>query len=270
MNRNSLLLFVFLFWPMLLCAQVRNTPATRYFGLGSGLYHSASADAIYSPLVYQGKAAFFGLHFGKTRQRYENHTRLLFSMVNREAPTLTGLQISYPANHYQVVRQSFLFESMDYYNYRLSEDGCSCTPHLYLSGLWLTTINITTNAGGVPELIQTAIAPGLVFSYGPGNIRFSSGLHYQLITLAVRNNYSQSRAQTYERLSKFDFVKDNARLQFPGTLLGLYSNTRIAYNPGRRWEFQAGYDFRIIRNQRAVLLQSTSGIYSIGITRYIN
>ena len=247
-----------------LFANQHDEEVNRTFGLKTGLYRMASIDKLYSPFKYEGSAPFYGLSFGKEKPMRSNETILSFSNIKRNALSLEGIPNSYELGHYQLMKNSFVFEAMDYYRFQFILEGLH-NLQFYFSGLWFTTVNITTNAMGLPEQIQTGIAPGIMVRKLLGKHTFKAELNAPLLGLTVRNNYSMSMAQTYEKLSKIAYIKQNLLLQSPFSNQALFADFSYRFTCNKHFVLAAGYHFRYQNNHKPISLTSTVGIYSVSL-----
>lgn len=237
---------------------------SKHFAVKVGVYNLASIDNIYSPFIYSGKSFVLGMGWGKEKKGRSFETDLSFSNIQRKATSLEGIPNSYEDGHYHIVRNSFVLEVMDYYRFLIT-DMEQKKLQIFFSGLWFTTVNLTTNASGVPELIQSGIAPGIFVRYKAGRHRLRAELHLPIVAWTVRNNYSMSSAQIYEKLSKFDFILQNSMLQTPISNPGIYTNFAYEYFLAKKFSIKANYSFKYIYNSKPQTLKSVSGIYSVSL-----
>jgi hypothetical protein len=246
-----------------LWASTDNLQKHKIFGIRSGIYNMSSLDDLYSPFNYSGNALFLGVHFGTERPDRNKETRLVFSNIRRDALSMTGIPSAYDANHSLLVKQSFIFEAMDFFRFLIYDPGQDL--RIYFSALWFTTVNITTNAMGLPELIQSGIAPGVMLRKNAGKHMFRTEIHAPLLALTVRNNYGMSSPQTFEDFSRFAFIFDNLLLQSCFSAPGIYADISYGFRLNPALRIDANYHFRYFQNSKPITLRSTSGIYSLSL-----
>ena len=259
---SSLILIVILALSFELKANPDSIAVLKTFALKAGIYNMASIDKTYSPFIYDGQSIVFGIGWGKEMPKRSRHTLMHYSYIKRNALSLNKIPVSYPADHFLVVRNSFIFEVMDYFRYMiydLPEHGFD----IKFSGLWFTTINVISNSGGVPELIQSGLAPGFMLRKQSGRHIFKSEVHTPLIAWTVRNNYSMSMPQTYEKLSKLAFIRQNMMLQTLISNPGVLAAFTYSYRLSNSFTVEGNYFFRYHINRKPHDLQSASGIYTI-------
>lgn len=264
---NSLIkpiLLALLLFPFLISrAENSSSPVSSFVGIKAGYRTMASMDKLYSPFVYSGHSAVFGMGWGKEKHKLSLETDIHFSNTARTTHSLEGIQQSYEQGHFLLAKNSFLLDVNDYYRFRLTDMHRDL--QIYFSGLWFTSVNITTNANGLPELIQSGLAPGIMVRSTPGNHHFRAELHVPLVAWTVRNHYSLSAPQTYEKLSKFDYILRNSQIQTPVSNPALFATFSYGYSFSKKISARAGYNFRYLHNRTPLLLQSVSGVYSISI-----
>jgi hypothetical protein len=232
--------------------------------LKTGLYNMASIDKLYSPFSYSGKSGAFGLGWGRVEPKRSSETSILFSSIRREAVSLRGLPDSYPDDHYLIAKNSFIFDVMDYYRFLIQHNQKN-QMQIYFSGLWSTFGNISTNSMGVPELIQSSLAPGIMLSKKTDKHTFEVEFNIQLITLSVRNNYAMSMEQTYEELNKFNFIGKNIRIQTPISNPAFLVDLSYMFSMSKSFSLKGNYMFRYFKNNKPQSLEQVSGIYTISI-----
>jgi hypothetical protein len=186
-------------------------------------------------------------------------------MIDRLPVSLKLTDNIVASNARERVLNSFLLEFFDTYQFPIKLTGADFL-RFWITGTWLTTINITSNSNGVPELIQSGLAPGAFLETNFPKHNFHCQLSVPIISWTVRNNYSQSMTQNYEQLDKFYFVRMNDQLQFPNTLVAVYSNVGYDFSISKRFNLECNYDFRYMYNSSPRKLESVSGIYTLGLT----
>ena len=239
-------------------------PVKRYFALRTGVYSMASIDRLYSPFIYCGQAAVLGLNFGREKAERSYETQLHFTNINRPALSLNEISLSYPPEHYQVMKNSFLFEVLDYFRYHIRHSMDEYF-QLYFSGLLFTTVNITTNAMGMPELIQFGLAPGLMIRKYHEKHTFKAEINTPLLTWTVRNNYSMSMPQTFENNMILLFIAQNMMFQTPVSNLAVFADLSYAFRINDSFALRGNYHFRYLNNNKPLDLKSVSGIYALTI-----
>ncbi|MDZ7797909.1 MAG: hypothetical protein U5N56_13145 [Candidatus Marinimicrobia bacterium] len=235
----------------------------KILGIRTGIYNLSSLDNLYSPFNYSGKALVLGLHFGTERPDRNKETRLVFSNINRDALSMAGIPSTYDPNHYLLLKNSFIFEAMDYFRFLIYDPGQDL--RFYFSALWFTTVNITTNVMGLPELVQSGIAPGVMIRKNAGRHTFRTEIHTPLLAWTVRNNYGMSSPQTFEEFSKFAFIFQNSMLQSCFSAPGIYADISYGFRLNKAFRIDANYHFRYFQNSKPITLRSTSGMYSLSI-----
>lgn len=245
-------------------ANADSISTNKYFGFKAGVYNLASIDMLYSPFSYSGKSTVFGLERGSEKSNRSFETNILLSNIQRRALSLDGVLSPYEQGHSHLVKNSFILEVMDYFRF-LMKDFQEEKLQIYFSGLWFTSVNIITNASGVPELLQSGIAPGIMIRSKIKNHSFKTEIHSPLFAFTVRNNYSISSAQIYEKLSKFDFILQNLKFQTPFTNRCFYSNFSYEYRFAKKFGMRANYNLKYMHNNEPQTLKSISGIYSISL-----
>jgi hypothetical protein len=163
------------------------------------------------------------------------------------------------------ILKSFLFEAIYSYQYPVNLQ-LGDNLKFFVTGDWITTVNITTNSFGVPELIRTGISPGALFEGSFNKHTFSGRFSIPVMSWTVRNNYSQSMTQNYEVLDKFAFVKQNDQLQFPNTLMEIDAEFEYIFAISKRFDIGIEYDFRYMYNASPRRLESATGIYAVALT----
>lgn len=170
---------------------------------------------------------------------------------------------TYPENHYLLKKQSLLLAANTHFQYRISPDDCGNV--LIVSGLWYTGINITTNAMGAPELVQSGIAPGIAFEKLLRQHRLGVEGHVSLLSVNLRNHYSLSLAQTYERLQKSEFVSLNIQLQTPMSALKIFLSPSYAYPLSENLLLGVDYHSSFTRNTLPAKLASKETLFTINL-----
>jgi hypothetical protein len=233
--------------------------------LNAGYYNLGSIDEIYSYNRYSGSNVCFGLKYYTSKGVARDFTSFRYAMVNRTPASLViDKNLAGPDSRERALN-SFLFEAIYSYQYPLNLH-LGDNMKFFVTGDWITTVNITTNSFGVPELVRSGISPGALFETNFKRHTLSARASFPVISWTVRNNYSQSMAQTYESLNKFTFIKQNNQLQFPNSLLEVDAEIEYSYDLSKHFIIGCEYDFRYMYNSSPRKLQSATGIYSAGVT----
>jgi hypothetical protein len=233
--------------------------------LNAGYYNLGSVDEIYSNNLYSGSDICYGVRYTHGKESVRQIFSMRFSMIERRPGSLKLNDKIVAIDARERVLHSFLFEAFDTYQFPIKLKGADFL-RFWVTGTWLTTVNITTNSNGVPELIQSGLAPGAFLETNFPRHNFHCQLAIPIISWTVRNNYSQSMTQNYEKLDKFYFIRMNDQLQLPNTLLSVYSNVGYDFSISKRFKMECSYDFRYMYNSSPRKLESVSGIYTLGLT----
>jgi hypothetical protein len=233
--------------------------------LNAGYYNLGSIDEIYSYNLYSGSDFCYGVKYTRGKKPVRQILSMRFSMIDRYPGSLKLSDNIVASDARERCLHSFLFEAFDTYQFPVNLKGVDFL-RFWVTGTWLTTVNITTNSNGVPELIQSGLAPGAFLETNFSRHNFHCQLSIPIISWTVRNNYSQSMTQNYEKLDKFYFVRMNDQLQFPNSLIAVYSNVGYDFSISKRFKLECGYDFRYMYNSSPRKLELVSGIYTLGLT----
>ena len=233
--------------------------------LNAGYYNLGSVDEIYSYNLYSGSDICYGITYTHGKKPVRQILTMRFSMIKRHPGSLILSDNIFANDSRERYLNSFLFEVFDTYQFPISLKGADFL-RFWVTGTWLTSVNLTTNSNSVPELIQSGLAPGAFLETNFPRHNFHCQLSVPIISWTIRNNYSQSMTQNYEKLDKFYFIKMNDQLQFPNTLLAVYSNIGYDFSISRKFKLGYNYDFRYIYNSSPRKLKSVSGIYTLGLT----
>jgi hypothetical protein len=233
--------------------------------LNAGYYNMGSVDEIYSYNLYSGSDICYGLRYSYGKNSLRKQLSFRFSMIERSPGTLTLTDKIVAVDARERVLNSFLFEAFDTYRFPIELKGADFL-RFWVTGTWMTTVNISSNSYGIPELIQSGLAPGAFLETTFPKHNIHGQLWMPIISWTVRNNYSQSMTQNYESLSKFAFVLQNSQLQFPNTLLAVFSEIGYDFAVSKRLNLGCDYNFRYMNNSSPRKLESISGIYSFGLT----
>jgi hypothetical protein len=233
--------------------------------LNTGYYNMGSIDEIYSYNRYSGSNLCYGLKYYYGKGPAREFTALRFATIDRTPGTLAIDKNLVGENARERVLNSFLFEGIYSYQYPI-DLHMGRHFNFFVTGDWITTVNITSNSYGVPELIRTGISPGAMLEANFKRHTFNGRFSIPVISWTVRNGYSQSMTQNYESLDKFAFVKQNDQLQFPNTLMEIDAEIEYNFNLSKRFNIGCEYDFRYMYNSSPRKLESATGIYSVGLT----
>jgi hypothetical protein len=230
-----------------------------------GYYNLGSIDEIYSYNKYSGNNVCYGLKYYSGKEPAREFTSFRFAMVDRKPGSLVIDKNLVGETDRARVLNSFLFEAIYSYQYPINLH-LSDNFKFFVTGDWITTVNITTNSFGVPELIRSGISPGAMLEANIKRHYLSGRFSIPIISWTVRNNYSQSMTQNYESLDKFAFIKQNDQLQFPNTLMEIDAEIEYCFNLSKRFNIGCEYDFRYMYNSSPRQLESITGIYTVGLT----
>jgi hypothetical protein len=233
-------------------------------GLNTGLYNFGSIDELYSFARYSGQGMCYGLKLWDGHTNKNHLLSLRYAMIQRH-PNGLHLDPKYFANtDPNLVKNSFMFEAIDHYRY-LIKSVSNQYIKLYGEGVWATSVNITTNANSLPELIQSGVGAGLYATAAYKKHLLSGEIHVPLITWTVRNSYSMSMTQNYEKLSKLAFIRQNDQLQFPNSLLALNTSLEYEYAISKLLSISGEYNLRLMLNTSPRTLRSVNSIYSLNL-----
>jgi hypothetical protein len=233
--------------------------------LNAGYYNLGSVDDIYSYNLYSGGDICYGIKYIYGRKPVRESLSMRFSLIDRRPVSLNLDKNIVGENARERILNSFLYEAINTYQFPIELKGADFL-RFWVTGTWLTTVNITTNSDGVPELIQSGLAPGAFLETNFPQHNFYCQLYVPIISWTVRNNYSKSLTQNYESYSKFAFVLRNSQLQFPNSLLSVFTELGYDFNISKKLKMGFEYNFRYMYNSSPRKLESVSGIYSFGLT----
>lgn len=266
-NFNTLFLIcLFTFCSIPLFSNELSVDSTKYNKIEANVsyYNLGSVDELYSYSIYSGSGLAYGLKYMNGNQKKNHQLTLRYAMIDR-TPKSLNLDVNLFSDGDPICgKNSLIFEAFDSYRFLL-EEASSNVLRLYATGTWLTTINITTNANSLPELIQSGLAAGLYSEANIKNHRFKAELFVPFVSWTVRNSYSLSMTQNYEKMSNFAFIKQNSQIQFPNSLLAVYSTFGYGYAFSKHFSVEGEYNFRYMLNTSPRPLKSVSGIYSFGL-----
>lgn len=247
-------------------AKPQQPDSLKYFKLGinSGLYNLGSIDELYSPYLYSGKAVSYGLKMMDGNNRKNHQLEFRYAFINRTPKNININPALFPERDFQVMKESFIFEAVDQYRYLITKWSTN-KQKIYLTGTWQTMVNINTNANSLPELIQTGLGAGIYTTRQFNKHKVVASFSVPLIALTVRNNYSLSMTQDYEKLSEMAFIKQNAQIQSLHNLWSVDAGINYTYQFSNKFSAEANYLFRYINNSSPRPLRSTSGIYTLGL-----
>lgn len=236
----------------------------RKIGINSGLFNYASIDELYSPAIFTGKAPVYGFKFLNGKENKHHQLSLRLSILERTRKSIRFSTSYFSNGDFNIVKNGFFFESVDNYRFLIPRISGSAFK-VFFDGTWLTTVNIITNANGLPELIQSGLAAGAFAEKTFKNHHFKASVSVPVIAWTVRNNYSMSRTQNYEKLSKLAFIVHNSQLQFLNTLMAMNTSLEYEYFISKRFSIEGEYNFRYMRNTSPRQLDAVTGIYSINL-----
>ncbi len=267
MKRHSsiLLCLIFLLLQSNLTAATSedSIPRVHTAGIQSGLYVLASVDELYSPYNFSGKSIFYGAFWDIQKKNYKHSLKVVYTRPDRFPKSVNLNPDFFAPDDFLCVKKSFVFEVHDHYRFRINT---SATGPLgkWVAGAWVTTANITTNAYGLPELVQSSIEGGICADYRIKHHSFSAEASIPLAAWALRNCYSLSMTQNYEEIDRWAFVKRNSRFQLPNTLQGFSLSAGYRWQCNKHMVVTADYLFRYGINRLPRPLRSVTGIYSLG------
>lgn len=236
----------------------------RKLGLNTGYYNAGTIDELYSPFLYSGSNVSFGLKFIKEKEKRKDQFSFRFAQIKMTPENLVVNPDYFSENDMAMQKDILLLEFFDTYRFLLSEKG-SRFIDFYLTGRWFSTVNLMTNYYILPELIQSGLGAGIYIEKNIKRHCIKAELNVPVLTLTVRNNYSQSDAQDYEDYNEFTFIFKNMQIQLPYNLLAVYSNIGYEYNISNHFTVEAEYYFNCMLNTSPRPLKSVSGIYSLGL-----
>lgn len=234
----------------------------RKIGLNSGLYNYASIDELYSPAIFAGKGPAYGFKFLNGNEKKHHQLSLRLAFIERNRKSISFGTAYFSPTDFNIVKNGLFFESVDNYRF-LIPDISGTTFKVFAEGTWLTTVNVTTSAGSLPELIQSGLAAGAFAEKKIKRHRLKAALSVPVITWTVRNNYSMSLTQNYEKLSKLAFIVHNSQLQFLNTLMAMNTCLEYEYNISKNFSIEGEYNFRYMNNTSPRQLKAVTGIYSV-------
>jgi hypothetical protein len=243
----------------------RNPKNDKKIQLNAGYYNLGSIDEIYSYNCYSGSNLCYGLKYYYGKGPAREFTAFRFATINRTPGSLTIDKNVVGENARERVLNSIIFDAIYSCQYPINLQLGSHFS-FFVTGDWITTINITSNSYGAPELIRTGISPGAMLEANLKKHTFSGRFSVPFISWTIRNNYSQSMTQNYESLNKLAFVKQNDQLQFPNTLMEIDTEFEYNFNLSKHFNIGCEYDFRYMYNSSPRKLESVTGIYSLGLT----
>lgn len=236
----------------------------RKIGLNAGYYNAGTIDEIYSPFLYSGSNYSLGLKFIKEKEKRKDQFSFRFAQIKMKPENLVINMDYFSENEMAVQKDILMLEFFDTYRFLLSEKNARFVD-FYVTGRWFTTVNLMTNYFILPELIQSGLGAGIYIEKNIKNHRLRAELSVPVVTLTIRNNYSQSDIQDYEDVNELDFLIKNLQIQLPYNLLAAYSNLGYEYNVSKHFTVEAEYYFNCMLNTSPRPLRSVSGIYSLGL-----
>ncbi|HNW49557.1 MAG TPA: hypothetical protein PKH79_00660 [Prolixibacteraceae bacterium] len=233
--------------------------------ISAGYYNLGSVDEIYSDHLYSGHDICYGLKYYYGKGAAREFTSLRMAMVDRTPHSLVLDDNTYGESDRARILNSFLFEAIYSYQYPIRLQGAEHLK-LFVTGDWITTVNLTTNSYGVPELVRSGISPGVQLEANFNRHILNGRFYFPLVSWTVRNNYSQSMTQNYESLDKLYFVRKNDQLQFLNTLQEICAELEYRLILSDRFDIGCEYDFRYMHNSSPRELRSATGIYTAYVT----
>ncbi len=233
-------------------------------GINAGYYNVGTIDELYSQFLYSGANISGGLKYIKEKEKRKDQFSFRFSQIQMTPENLIVDPDYFSKNEMVLQKDILMLEFFDTYRFLLSEKGKNFFD-FYLTGRWFTTVNLMTNYFILPELIQTGLGAGIYIGKNIKKHCFRAELSVPVLTLTIRNNYSQSEAQDYEDYNEVGFLINNIQIQLPYNLLAVYSNLGYEYNISKHFTIEAEYYFNCMLNTSPRPLRSVSGIYSLGL-----
>lgn len=249
----------------LLASEPDTSKYPKQLQVNAGYYNLGSIDEIYSYNLYSGSDFCSGLKYTYGKRPVRQIISIRFSTINRRPHSLTLDENLVDSDARERILNSFLAEAFYTCQYPIELKGADYL-RFWVTGTWLTTVNITSNSYGTPELVQSGLAPGAFLETNFKRHNFHYQLSIPIVSWTLRNSYSQSMTQNFEKINTFDFIRTNDQLQFPNTLLAVYSNIGYVFTLSNRFNIECEYDFRYTYNSSPRKLESVSGIYSFGLT----
>jgi hypothetical protein len=237
----------------------------RTISLQTGYINYGSIDELYSTDIYSGGGMLWSIGFEKKKKVY-SRTGFNFSLFNRYPKnTLIDDRVA-PENHRFKVINHLHLDISDRYFFPIKIQ--SERIELYALLQWFTSIDIIRNQSMMPELLLSSLAPGVFAEYSYGKHSIDASAATSLISYTCRSNYSNFLVQDYEKLSIWEFVKVNSRIQSPFSFRTLLLQFDYKYSLSPRWSVKTGYSFRYMHNDIPRTLKVVTGIYrtSFGYT----
>lgn len=249
----------------LLASEPDSSKYPKQLQVNAGYYNLGSIDEIYSYNLYSGSNYCYGLKYTYGKRPVRQIISIRFSTINRRPRSLILAENLVASDARERILNSFLADALYTCQFPVELKGFD-NLRFWVTGTWLTTVNITLNSYGTPELVQSGLAPGAFLETNFKRHNFHCQLSVPIISWTLRSNYSQSMTQDFEKINTFIFIRSNDQLQFPNTLLALYCNIGYDFSLTNRFNLVCEYDFRYIYNSSPRKLESVSGIYSVGLT----
>lgn len=249
----------------LLASKSDTSKYPKQLQVNAGYYNLGSIDEIYSYNLYSGSDFCYGLKYTYGKRPVRQIISIHFSTINRRPHSLILAENLVASDARERILNSFVADAFYTCQFPIELKGADYL-RFWVTGTWLTTFNITLNSYGTPELVQSGLAPGAFLETNFKRHNFHCQLSVPIISWTLRNSYSQSMTQNFEKINTFNFIRSNDQLQFPNTLLAVYSNIGYVFSLSSRFNIECEYDFRYIYNSSPRKLESVSGIYSFGLT----
>lgn len=238
-----------------------NDSTKRHFevSLIGGVWNLASIDEMYSFQKFHGNHLFGGLSLGIINEKSRHLISFQYSEIKRKCDHLIysdGLL----EQRYHAMNSMML--DIDYSYLRRIRAGDLT---LFATISWMNSFNYTVNEDD-PEVFLSSVAPGIALQYKLKKHVFWFDCSVPVISLAIRDPYYASEAQTDEGYDELEYLMDNLRLESFGDLTVLNAKLHYQYPLSRRIAVDARYQFRYINYQEPRPLRSVSGLYSAGFT----
>ncbi len=261
--KKSLILLVVLLlaWDSCVALPPGNDSIKKHMdvSLYGGIWNLASIDEMYSFQKYYGNHFFGGLSFGFIKPQSRHLISFQYSEIKRRCNHFIysdGLL----EHRYQVMNSMII--DLDY-SYQRSIHTGDLT--IFASITWMNSFNYTVNEDD-PEVFLSSLAPGALLEYKFKKHIIGLDFSVPVISLALRDPYYISEAQTDEDYDELKYLIDNLKVESFGNLAVLNAKLHYQYPLSKRIAFDARYQFRYISYQEPRPLRSVSGIYSAGFT----
>ncbi|HYW96949.1 MAG TPA: hypothetical protein VE870_15240 [Bacteroidales bacterium] len=226
----------------------------------------ASADELYSPMVYEGRGLYAGIRITFSRENSHHIIEAGYSDFTRKSEELTVPE-NYFLDENRFLELHNYFIDLSYsYLHQLSSISIP-SAHFSISGELSHHIVLDEDVQVYPEISITSVSPGFEFGYSPGShhtIKIAASV--PLFSIYLRNNYSTAYPQIYEKYKQEYFIKHNVKFAGPGTLRAVKAEAGYTYSLGKRMALTARYRFGFLYLEDPRPLRWVSGLYTAGLT----